>query len=82
MKSYLITVKFHTLINALPVMQTLNVCTTEPEFSVLLHALNASIDVAELQVFSKHLTSTNHPLTKMTHEDLGYINNVNMEKLV
>lgn len=68
-KHYVILVEFvGPLDGRRPLTQTLDVHSAGAEFSVLLHALNASPDIGSLRVCNK--TKAGH-LNIMTKDDLG-----------
>lgn len=75
---YVVFVEFVEQLNGrAPLTQTLDVHSAGPEFDLLLHALNASSDIATLNVYSKTPTK----MFRVTRDDLGYLSPNVMRKL-
>lgn len=66
--------------NRKPLTQTIDVHSAGVEFNALLQVLNASSDIAALNVYCKGLKAP-HSLTRMTREDLGYLSSDSMRKI-
>lgn len=68
-KSYVIMVEFHESIDGrAPVTQWLDVYSSGPEFDVLIHALNDSQAVAQIQV---SLKNPHGGASRLTRNDIG-----------